>query len=651
MAENNSLTQEQQRLNALAGYAILDTPEEKQFDELTQLAADLCDAPVALITLIDRDRQWFKSRVGMDATETPLDNSFCAQAVASHTLLTVVEDATEHPVFKHYEAVTDGEVRFYAGALLLSPQGVALGTLCVVDHEPRTLDHWQGHALQVLARQVVHQLELRRANRLLLLETDQLQNLIDNVPVMLAQLDEQGCYLFANHLYRQWGRLKDQPLRGRLPREVLPPLLLQEHQSRIRRCLNGQRIQVEEVQADKRIQDMVYQPLATVSGGQGVLVVGRDITESRRVETIKNEFVSTVSHELRTPLTSIIGALGLATGGALGALPEQAKTMLELAHSNSQRLKHLINDLLDMDKLVAGQMQFEMALEPVAPMIERAVQDMAVYSQEYNVTLHCEPSKQALVVEVDENRFLQIMLNLLSNAVKFSPRDSTVTITAEQQGGQVRVNVRDQGQGISQEDQGQLFQRFFQADGSNTRQRGGTGLGLAISREMAERMKGQLSVSSIEGQGSCFTLALPARSSDGQDDEAMTVSVVDQHSKGNRLLALHVEDDEDLRRVLAMVGTELAVFDGVTTLEAARQALRNNRYDLVLLDLDLPDGCGLSLLAEIESLHPAPSVVVLSGLETELPKDCHVDALLTKSRTTDDEFRQTLAGFLEDNNP
>ncbi|TVP54841.1 MAG: PAS domain S-box protein [Halomonadaceae bacterium] len=649
MAVNDARSQEQERLNALASYHILDTPEEKHFDELTQLAADICDAPVALITLIDRHRQWFKSRVGMDATETPLDNSFCAQAVASHTLLTVVEDATEHPVFKSYEAVTEGDVRFYAGALLLSPQGMALGTLCVVGHEPRTLDPWQGHALQVLARQVVHQLELRRANRLLARETDQLQNLVDNVPVMLAQLDEQGRYLFANHLYRRWGGLEGQDLRGCLPQEVLPAALLKKRQSRINRCLKGQRIQVEEVQQDQRIQDMVYMPLATVSGQQGVLIVGRDITESKRAEAVKNEFVSTVSHELRTPLTSIIGALGLATGGALGELPEQAKTMLDLAHGNSQRLKHLINDLLDMDKLVAGQMHFDMTVEPLAPLLERAVQDMQIFSQEYAVAVECQAPDPALAVEVDEYRFLQIMTNLLSNAIKFSPGDTTVAVSVTEQEGQVLISVVDQGPGIALEAQGKLFQRFYQVDGSSTRQKGGTGLGLAISRELAERMKGQLTLSSAPGEGSCFTLTLPLRTHPGSRDESVVLSLLDQQRKGNRLLALHVEDDEDLQRVLSMVGTELAVFDGVTTLNAARQALRNNRYDLVLLDLELPDGCGWSLLAEIQSLHPAPAVVVLTGMDTQVPDNYSVDVVLIKSRVTDDEFRQTLAGFLAKN--
>lgn len=646
MTANENQAQQEQRLKTLAEYAILDTPEEKQFDELTQLAADICETPVALISLIDRNRQWFKSHHGMDDRETPLSNSFCAQAVASHTLLTVVEDAREHPVFRDYEAVTEGGIRFYAGALLLSPKGDALGTLCVVDYEPRSLSHWQGHALQVLARQVVHQLELRRSNRRLELESDQMQNLIDQLPVMLAQLDEQGRYLFVNRLYRQWGGLQETPVRERRPEELLSAALLRNCQSRIRRCHNGQRIQVEEICEQGRIMDTVYLPMAT-SEGTRVLIVGRDITESRRAEAIKNEFVSTVSHELRTPLTSIIGALGLATGGALGELPEQALDMLELAHGNSQRLKHLINDLLDMDKLVAGEMHFDMAPQPLAPLITQSMAEMDFYNQEYGVELQWQAPEQALTSKVDDFRFQQIMANLLSNAIKFSPRGAPVVVELKENEGWAQVSVLDRGPGIAPEAQARLFQRFYQVDASSTRQKGGTGLGLAISRELAERMSGQLWVDSEPGKGSCFTVAFPLFDhSRAKDHEDSGIAVVERQEEKRRLLALHVEDDQDLQRVLAMVGQEVADFDGVTTLSEAREALKANQYDLVLLDLDLPDGNGWSLLEDIRLVSKPPAVVVLTALETEVPEDYPVDAVLTKSRVSDEEFRSLLAGFL-----
>jgi len=153
---------EARRLKVLWQYEILDTVPEEVFDDLTELAARICEAPIALISLIDEDRQWFKAKVGVTVKETSRDISFCAHAIKQQGLF-IIPDATQDLRFANNPLVTsDPKIRFYAGAPLITPDGYALGTLCVIDKVPRELRSEQQQALRVLARHVMMQLELRR---------------------------------------------------------------------------------------------------------------------------------------------------------------------------------------------------------------------------------------------------------------------------------------------------------------------------------------------------------------------------------------------------------------------------------------------------------------------------------------------------------
>src|SRR5712671_3342903 len=172
-------TPEKTRLKVLWQYEVLDTVPEEVFDDLTELAARICEAPIAMITLVDEDRQWFKSKIGVTTRETSRDISFCGHAIAQSDLF-IVPDATKDQRFEHNPLVTsDPKIRFYAGAPLVTPDGHALGTLCVIDKVPRELRPDQRSALRVLARHVMTQLELRRRSHELTRvhkERDQIQN-------------------------------------------------------------------------------------------------------------------------------------------------------------------------------------------------------------------------------------------------------------------------------------------------------------------------------------------------------------------------------------------------------------------------------------------------------------------------------------------
>ena len=168
---------ESDRLQALRQYSILDTPSEQVYDDITSLAAFICDVPIALISLIDADRQWFKSKVGLEVSETSRDISFCAHAILDNRIM-VVRDALYDERFANNDLVTCApNIRFYAGVPLITADGYPLGTLCVIDHQPRDLSPAQTKTLEALARQVVVQIELKRVSA-------QLAEALEKVDVM-----------------------------------------------------------------------------------------------------------------------------------------------------------------------------------------------------------------------------------------------------------------------------------------------------------------------------------------------------------------------------------------------------------------------------------------------------------------------------------
>ncbi len=237
--------------------------------------------------------------------------------------------------------------------------------------------------------------------------------------------------------------------------------------------------------------------------------VARDIQDRKRVEEMKNDFVSVVSHELRTPLTSIRGSLGLIAGGVAGELPEKARQLVEIAAKNCERLVRLVNDMLDVEKIESGTMGFRFAALELMPLVEQAVDVNRAYAEELGVELRIEEPVEGARVWADADRVLQVMTNLLSNAAKFSPRDGTVEIAVRRgEAGRVRISVKDHGKGISPEFQPLVFERFAQADSSSTRQKGGTGLGLSISKAIVERHGGRIGFASEPGE-TTFTFELP----------------------------------------------------------------------------------------------------------------------------------------------
>ncbi|MBW3198177.1 ATP-binding protein [Marinobacter nauticus] len=247
-----------------------------------------------------------------------------------------------------------------------------------------------------------------------------------------------------------------------------------------------------------------------LQGKESVIwIIVEDISQRKEAERLKSEFISTVSHELRTPLTSISGALSLLTTNAVGELSGKAQQLLKIAQRNSDQLGFLINDLLDIEKLIAGKMDFNVVEFSVSEAITESLENIQNYATEKNITLNVQ-ELSTTTVKADKQRLAQALNNILSNAIKFSPVNGQIRIWTKPHGQGLRIYVQDEGPGIAPEFRERMFQKFSQADSSDRRSKGGTGLGLAITKELMARMEGDVDFTSEAGQGATFWLEVPA---------------------------------------------------------------------------------------------------------------------------------------------
>lgn len=240
-----------------------------------------------------------------------------------------------------------------------------------------------------------------------------------------------------------------------------------------------------------------------------VLMVIRDITQRKEFDKMKNEFVSTVSHELRTPLTSIKGSLGLVTSGIFGAFPEKANELLNIANSNCSRLTNLINDILDLEKIKAGKMEFKYEELEINSILEHSIVLNQAYADQFGMKIKMIKFTDEAFISADKNRLLQVISNLFSNAVKFSKLGDEVTIMSENINGKIKVSFIDKGIGIPEDSKHKIFSSFSQVDSSDSRSKGGSGLGLSICKLIIEKMGGEIAFDSVAGEGSTFFFIMP----------------------------------------------------------------------------------------------------------------------------------------------
>jgi len=519
---------EARRLEALRRYDVLDTPAERAFDDLTGLASQVCGTPISLVSLVDAERQWFKSRVGVDLTETPREFSFCAHTILGRDVLVVSDTLADARFSDNPFVLAPPNIRFYAAAPLVTPEGYRLGTLCVMDVTPRTLEDAARGALEALARQAVAQLEIRRLAAELLaargardatLEAlrsaeDRFRSLFENLPIGFYQTTPDGRIIAANRsLLRMLGYASFEELsRRNLEQDFEADYSRAAFRERLERDGEIRGLEVTWTRRDgttlwlRENAKVLRNSDGSVLCYEGTI---EDISERKRVEKAKEELASIVSHELRTPLTSIRGTLEWLAVRIPHGLPPKAARAVDIARSAARRMERLIGDLLDMERLESGRTAFDLRPVPLGPILAHAIDANEPYARELHVRLAYAGCEPGLRVSVDADRLIQVVTNLLSNATRFSTPGAVVTVSVARHDGNVKVSVVDRGPGIPEAFQSRVFERFARGHAADPRHKGGSGLGLSITRAIVEKLGGHIGFVTEAGAGTTFYFDLP----------------------------------------------------------------------------------------------------------------------------------------------
>lgn len=524
---------EAERLARLRDFGVLDTLPEQAFEDITALAASICGTPMALISLIDEKRQWFKSVRGMDTRETDRDMAFCAHAILQPYEVMEVPDAREDWRFKDNPLVMDApRIRFYAGMPITTPDGLALGTVCVADHEARQLTGPHRSALQSLASLVLHLLERDRQHkehaRREAAEAERRLEYLSAASLtgrdLMAFVDPGHVYRFANATYLEyWGRTKD-TLLGRPVAEVMgTPLYAAVARGGLDQALAGQQTSYESTidfpGQGRRHVETTYVPARNDAGDIiGVVIRTHDIhTLKLREEQLRasvsllehktleqQRFIHIISHDLREPINSISNFSGLLMDDHQVEFSPATLRHLQRVHAGGERMKASLDDLMRFVQLEQHAVSFEPV--DVGPLMQQVHEDLSHAIAQSGGQLDWA----ALPTVQGDRSLLRVLLqNLVANGLKFSrpgvaPR---VEVSAERREGAIRLTVQDNGIGIAASQLDNIFDMFKRLHPRKRYQ--GTGLGLSIARRIAELHGGQVLVTSEPDVGSRFCLVLP----------------------------------------------------------------------------------------------------------------------------------------------
>ena len=321
-------------------------------------------------------------------------------------------------------------------------------------------------------------------------------------------IDLKGTILLMNQPLKDFLAVKENPI-GKRPLEVIRSIEIQEITDVVLRMKQGvESREISLLLGQEKILLVHATPIIREDSLEGAVLVFHDITNLRKLEKIRQDFVANVSHELRTPITSIKGYAETLLNGALKD-KKNAGDFLKIIYSDSDRLAKLINDLLDLSKIESGKLNLVLKSCEIKPLVSQIVSRLEAQAKAKSLTVNIDVSKRVSNILSDEDAIAQILLNLIDNAIKYSSEKGKIIISAKEKGSFLQVDISDTGIGIPEKDLPRIFERFYRVDKAHSRELGGTGLGLSIVKHIVQAHNGEVFVRSVLGQGSTFSFTIP----------------------------------------------------------------------------------------------------------------------------------------------
>ncbi len=616
---------ENERLENLRSYEILDTDSQKSFDAITKMASYLCGTPIALISLVDEHRQWFKSKIGVDINETPRNISFCAHAILDPENALIIDDASKDERFQDNPLVCAvPNLQFYAGHPIVTKEGFPIGTLCVLDYKPNMLNDKQKEMLQCLAEQTAELITLFKQNN----ELETLSMVVEKSSNMISIVDLKGRYEYANPMLLRKSGYKKTELIGKTPAELhLGKETNLDYVDQLWKAAANHQFMEQELCLYNKMGNPFWAKVSITpvfdDHGQLRKYIGilNDVTDFKKKEEdlikakdeakeslkLKEQFLSNMSHEIRTPMNGIIGVSNILMED--DSLTSKQKEYLGHIHYSAESLLSILNDILDFSKINSDKLTFETINFDLPELFDHLKGGIGILAKEKGIDfkIHLD-DKLPRFVSGDPTRFNQILRNLVGNAVKFTEIggvDIHVSLLKYNASGPlVAVTITDTGIGIPAKRIDAIFDDFQQAHNYTTRKYGGTGLGMSIAKKLVERYGGKLSVKSKEGVGTECSFFIQLENPIIEtliNNKNAARAPHQEHSHGFRILLV---EDNIINQIvgknsLEKIGYSVDVADdGLMGVDM----FRKNRYDLILMDVQMPGLNGLDATRLIRSM-------------------------------------------------